>query len=185
MHSRTWIIFLGLLKVFLNSRKCSLKKERTKISAKSCGFVSSNHFENGLNSDMSEQGSLDRWLETNYISKSSICNLWHQSIFKDGKIFYSSFLFRLHSPNLDVNDEFVRSRSGYSLKNGKTIRAPHVMEPFYIETTSFSDVHHVYFPIHFTEKQYFHSVTRVIWRRKNIEFTHAVRQCELAFHKGT
>ena len=34
------------------------------MSAKSFRFVSSNHFENGLIPDMSEQGSLNRWLET-------------------------------------------------------------------------------------------------------------------------
>ena len=35
-------------------------------------------------------------------------------LYKDGKIFCSSFLFSLLSPNLDLNDEFVRSRSTIS-----------------------------------------------------------------------
>ena len=65
MHARTGTIFLRLLKVFMSSRKCPSKKEHIKISAKSSRFDSSNHFENGLISDMSEQGSLDIWLENN------------------------------------------------------------------------------------------------------------------------
>ena len=47
---------------------------------------------------------------------------------KDGKISYSSFLLCLLSPNLDINDEFVRSRPSYSLKNGKTVKEPPMME---------------------------------------------------------
>ena len=48
--------------------KCPSKTEYTKISAKSFRFDSSNHFENELISDMSEQGSLDIWLETNCLT---------------------------------------------------------------------------------------------------------------------
>ena len=52
-----------------------LKKKYTKILAKSSRFLSGNHFENRLISDMSEQGSLDHWLETDCISENGICNL--------------------------------------------------------------------------------------------------------------
>ena len=66
-------------------------------------------------------------------------------------ILFLIFLFCLLSPNLDVNDEFVGSRSSYSLKNGKTVREPPMMESLYIEITSFSHVHHVCFPINVTK----------------------------------
>lgn len=62
----------------MSFRKCPSKTEYTKISAKSFRFDSSNHFENELISDMSEQGSLDIWLETKCLKK-SIGN--HQAIF--------------------------------------------------------------------------------------------------------
>ena len=54
--------------LFMSFRKCPSKTEYTKISAKSFRFDSSNHFENELISDMSEQGSLDIWLETNCLT---------------------------------------------------------------------------------------------------------------------
>ena len=44
------------------------------MHARTSRFVSSNHFENGQNSDMPEQGYLDRWLEIDYISKNSVSN---------------------------------------------------------------------------------------------------------------
>ena len=47
---------------------------------------------------------------------------------KDGPISYSLLLLYLLSPNLDINDEFVCSRSSYFLKNGKTVREPSMME---------------------------------------------------------
>ena len=46
------------------------------------------------------------------------------------------------SPNLDVNDEFVRSRSSYSLKNGKTVRELPMMESLYIEIIASSETMH-------------------------------------------
>ena len=52
----------------MSFRKCPSKTEYTKISAKSFRFDSSNHFGNELISDMSEQGSLDIWLETNCLT---------------------------------------------------------------------------------------------------------------------
>ena len=128
MHARTWIIFLRLLKVSCIPENVLLKKELTKISAKSSRFLCCNRFENRLNSDMSEQGSLDHWLETDYISKNCTCNLWHQPIIaKVAKYLILNFCCLL-SPNLDVNDEFVKSRSSYYLKNGKTVREPSMME---------------------------------------------------------
>ena len=70
------LFFSDFWKYSCISEKILLKKEHTKISAKSSRFVSCNHFENGLISDMSEQDYLDRLMETDDVSKSSICNLW-------------------------------------------------------------------------------------------------------------
>ena len=70
---------------------------------------------------------------------------------KDGKIYYSSFLLCLLSPNLDMDDELTRSRSSYFLKKNKTVREPPMMESLYIEINSFSNVHHVCFSINVTK----------------------------------
>ena len=87
MHAKTWIIFLWFLEVFMHSRKGPPKKEHTKLSVKSSRFVSSNHFENGLISNISEQRSLNCWLEADLISGSNNWNLWHQPVFaRNGKI---------------------------------------------------------------------------------------------------
>ena len=70
---------------------------------------------------------------------------------KDGKIYYSSFLLCLLSPNLDMDDELTRSRSSYFLKKNKTVREPPMMESLYIEINSFSNVHLVCFSINVTK----------------------------------
>ena len=60
-------------------------------------------------------------------------------------------MFCLLSPDLDGNDEFVRSRHTYSQKNGKTVYKPPMIESLYSEIASFSHVHHGCFPINLTK----------------------------------
>ena len=65
------LYFSDFLEVFMHSRKCPPKNEQAKLSPKSSRFVSRNHFENGLISNMSEQRSFNCWLETDLISDSN------------------------------------------------------------------------------------------------------------------
>lgn len=60
-------------------------------------------------------------------------------------------MFGLLSPNLVVNNKFVRGRSSYSEKNGKTVIKPLIMEFLFNEIASCNHVHHGCFPVNVTK----------------------------------
>ena len=88
------------------------KKKHIKISVKSSRFFNSINFKNRLISYISEHRFSNQWWKTDYISKSSTSNLWHQAAFVQMTKYLMPHLFCSRRPEVDFNETgHVRSRS--------------------------------------------------------------------------